>query len=139
MNIILVDDQQSNIKVLRYALVGMDNLDIYEAPNGEVAVELATKHEFDIILMDVNMPIMGGLEATKIIKGLNKHAIIVGISSDSELSTIHAMIKAGADDYLVKPIVAQIFRHRIKYYINAVYNDRLINYDGKPINAFNTQ
>jgi len=66
--ILIVDDNPFNILCLRALLKNFNFLIISEAHNGKEAVNSAVKENYDLILMDVNMPIMDGFEATKIIK-----------------------------------------------------------------------
>lgn len=79
-----------------------DILIMGEASNGQEVVELARKNHPDIILMDVNMPVMGGIEATQIIKSEMPHIRIIGLSLHESEEVAKNMQNAGATAYLKK-------------------------------------
>lgn len=76
------------------------------AENGQEAVEIARHQTFDLIVMDVNMPIMDGLTATRLIRegGANAETPIVVLSASARNEDQEAGLAAGADAYLNKPI-----------------------------------
>jgi predicted ATPase/signal transduction histidine kinase/CheY-like chemotaxis protein len=78
------------------------------ANNGKEALDLHEKEKFDLILMDIEMPVMNGCEATKAIRAreqqLGMYTIIVGISGNARKEKIEAAFECGMDDYLIKPI-----------------------------------
>ncbi|AHB41258.1 TPA: response regulator [Patescibacteria group bacterium] len=82
MMILIVDDEFPNRLFIQRLLKDLGILDIKMAINGNEAVELCKQYDFDIIFMDVKMPIMNGVEATRIIKEIKeKTPHIVGVSS----------------------------------------------------------
>jgi CheY-like chemotaxis protein len=83
----------------------LDKLNItYDiANNGLEAVKLAQKNSYDLILMDINMPIMGGEEATKEIRKFNNIPIIA-LTANSLDGDKEKFLKAGMNDYLSKPL-----------------------------------
>lgn len=77
------------------------------AENGQLAVQLAKSQRFDLIIMDVNMPVMDGLTATQLIReggGVNVDTPIVVLSASARVEDHEAGLAAGADAYLNKPI-----------------------------------
>lgn len=77
------------------------------AENGQIAVEVAGRERFDLIVMDVNMPVMDGLSATRAIRGAagpNTETPIVVLSASARREDHQAGLDAGADAYLNKPI-----------------------------------
>ena len=89
---------------------------VAEAEDGETAVNLAEEIMPDLILMDVNMPGMGGLEATRIIKDRMPYARIVVLTASEDDELLFEAIKAGAQAYLVKSLepsqfVAEVRAH----------------------------
>jgi signal transduction histidine kinase/CheY-like chemotaxis protein len=92
--------------------------------NGQKAFELRRESDFDIIFMDIDMPLMNGLEATSKIlyyEGVNqfKHVPIVALTADSDDNAKEKYLKAGMDDYHLKPIDAkQIYDSVQKYCID---------------------
>lgn len=73
-----------------------------EAANGREAVELARQVHPDVIIMDINMPEMNGIEATRQITSENPHVHVIGLSMHGQTDMIHAICQAGADSYLSK-------------------------------------
>lgn len=102
-SVLLVDDHTSFRSTLRKSLAAC-GFNVDEARSGEEAVEAAQSNTFDLVLLDVNMPGMGGVEACCSIRDLIPRAGIVMISvRDNEDDKIRAL-EAGADDYITKPV-----------------------------------
>jgi CheY-like chemotaxis protein len=77
------------------------------AENGQLAIEAASQQRFDLIVMDVNMPVMDGLSATRAIRagdGPNRDTPLVVLSASARSEDHQAGLDAGADAYLNKPI-----------------------------------
>ena len=77
------------------------------AENGQVALELLEKEEFDLVLMDLQMPVMDGFDAAKGIRGLNnnnKSVPILAVSADAASETIRRCMDAGMNDHISKPL-----------------------------------
>ncbi|KAK1259862.1 Histidine kinase 1 [Acorus gramineus] len=82
--------------------LGVDSLDV---ENGKQAVDLfLAGGKFDIVLMDREMPVMNGIEATKILRSMGMKTKIVGVSANSEKKDIKEFMDAGIDEFLPKPI-----------------------------------
>ena len=106
MRLLIVDDNLINQKFLYYSL--KKYFEIETVNNGLEAVDLLEKQDFDVVLMDLTMPVMDGADATWQIreseKFRNKHIpIILVTTNDFEHERVRCM-ESGADDYLVKPI-----------------------------------
>ena len=76
-------------------------------PDGQRAVEMAGSHDWDIILMDVQMPGMGGLEATRAIRSASNRTSIIGLSAFAFHKDVEEALKAGMNGYLKKPFSPQ--------------------------------
>jgi two-component system sensor histidine kinase BarA len=106
LNVLAVDDHPANLKLLNILLEDLD-IAISNATDGKEAIELADSRKFDLILMDIQMPIINGLNATKIIREkstLNKKTPIVAITAHAMADEKEAIFKSGMDDYIAKPI-----------------------------------
>jgi signal transduction histidine kinase/CheY-like chemotaxis protein len=106
MTVLLVDDTAMNRQLVRLMLGSLD-LDITEAANGAEAIRLAENRPFDLILMDIRMPEIDGLEATRTIRagqGANRNTRIVALTADVEPENLAACGEAGIDGVLPKPI-----------------------------------
>ncbi|OYX58518.1 MAG: hybrid sensor histidine kinase/response regulator [Brevundimonas subvibrioides] len=105
LNILVVEDHPVNRMILE-AWLGSAGHSTATAENGQIAVDMAGKQRFDLIIMDVNMPVMDGLSATRLIrtKGPNAETPIAVLSASARHEDHQAGLEAGADAYLNKPI-----------------------------------
>ena len=110
--ILIVDDAQQVRRVLRTALSSA-GYTIYEAGTGEEAIESIRTSTPDAILLDVNMPGMGGLEACREIRRSLDVPILMLTVRNAERDKVLAL-DAGADDYVVKPFGMQELLARIR-------------------------
>lgn len=100
-NILICDDEKDIVSALKiYLNTGEYNL--FTAYNGFEAVELTKKEEIHLILMDIMMPIMDGIEAMKEIRAFSNAPIILLTAKSEDIDKI-AGLDAGADDYITKP------------------------------------
>jgi CheY-like chemotaxis protein len=90
--------------------------------NGEEALKLASKEKFDLILMDMQMPIMNGFEATEKIKKLPNYqnTPIIALTAFAMKGDREKCLEAGATDYIPKPIDSKEFLEKVKYYTSTV-------------------
>jgi two-component system, OmpR family, KDP operon response regulator KdpE len=101
-SVLVVDDEPSLRKVLRTSLSAC-GFTVDEARSGEEALGAAQNHAFDLVLLDINMPGIGGVETCRRIRDLTPRAGIVMVTvRDQEDDKVHAL-EAGADDYVTKP------------------------------------
>jgi len=103
IRIMLVDDHSQihrGLSVLQDT--NDDLLLVAHASNGEEAVQLCINQPLDIIIMDVIMPVMGGIEATQIIHERYPDIKVLALSSFQDQDSVHQMIKAGAVGYVLK-------------------------------------
>lgn len=103
IRLLLVDDQSLFREALRTLLSLQEDFEIVaEAENGERAVTLAKTHQPDVILMDLRMPVMGGVEATRQVLAARSSARVVVLTTFEEDEEIFAALRAGALGYLLK-------------------------------------
>ena len=100
-SILVVDDEQSIRRFLKVTLTS-ENYTIIEAVSGKEAVSLAAKYKPDIIILDLGLPDIDGVEVTRLLRQWTQVPIIILSVRDSEADKI-AALDAGADDYLTKP------------------------------------
>jgi signal transduction histidine kinase/DNA-binding response OmpR family regulator len=105
LRILVVEDNAVNQKVIT-ALLRRFGYDADLAPDGQVAVAAASERRYDIILMDVQMPTMDGLEATRAIRRLTgpHHPRIVAMTAHAMPEDRQVCLEAGMDDYVAKPV-----------------------------------
>lgn len=110
--ILVVDDEPQIRRVLKSAL-SSQGYEAFDARSGEEALEAIRQRRFDLVLLDVNMPGMGGLEACRQIRPTSDVAIIMLTVRDAELDKV-AALDAGADDYITKPFGTPELMARIR-------------------------
>lgn len=104
MQILIAEDNRLNQDLLRITLEKMGFSPVL-AENGKVAVDMLENQNFDLIFMDIQMPVLDGLEATRIIKEKykEKSPVIVALTADAIGGSKKAYIDSGMDDYISKP------------------------------------
>ena len=117
LSVLVVEDHPVNRMILE-AWMGSAGHAASTAENGQIAVDVAQHQAFDLIIMDVNMPVMDGLTATRMIRsgqGVNRDTPMVVLSASARSEDHQAGLDAGADAYLNKPIdfaaLAQLMTH----------------------------
>ena len=114
--ILLVDDRPENLLALEAALEDL-HCEVFKANSGQEALLMVLKHEFDLILLDVQMPEMDGFETAELIHGKKgfKHIPIIFITAISkEQQYIQRGYEVGAENYLFKPIEPDVLRSKVK-------------------------
>lgn len=103
LNILLVDDHQIIIDGLRLLINSVEGmLVIGDANNGKEAIELLEVLDTDVVLMDIDMPVMNGLDATKTIKTRHKNIKVLILSMHCDGGMVKELIGIGADGYIMK-------------------------------------
>lgn len=115
--ILVAEDDDSNFKLIK-AIIGK-KCDIEWAKNGQEMVELFQQHQdkTKAMLMDIKMPVMNGLEATKIIRESNKDIPIIMQTAYAFSSDKDNAMQAGATEVLVKPITLGVLRSTLSKYL----------------------
>ena len=120
--ILLVDDEKDILDFLQYNLK-KENFKIYKTTNGLEAIEIAKKENPDIIVLDMMMPTMSGIEICEILrskKQFNETLIVFLTAKNSDEAEIESF-QIGADDYISKPIRTKVFIQRIKSLLDRRY------------------
>jgi YesN/AraC family two-component response regulator len=105
LNILLVDDNKHFLQALKYMVEESSNekIDrIYQANNGVEALSILKKQHVDVVFMDIEMPEMNGIEATKKATELNRFLTIIALSFHQEMEYVMQMLEAGARNYIIK-------------------------------------
>src|SRR5499426_720844 len=110
--IMIVDDDPQIRRVLRTALVAQ-GYEIVDARNGEEALEKLRGEKVDLVILDMNMPGMGGLETCRMLRSTSDISIIMLTVRDAESDKVEAL-DAGADDYMTKPFSSPELLARIR-------------------------
>jgi two-component system response regulator HydG len=104
LNVLIVDDDQGLRFSVRETLAQTGNFEITEAFDGMHAVEQARAKHFDLVLLDVDMPRLNGMEALKLIKEHDPSTIIIIMTAYASIDDAVRAVKEGAYDYISKPI-----------------------------------
>jgi two-component system, cell cycle response regulator DivK len=116
--VLAVEDQEDNMQILRDAIVNA-GYEIIEAENGEQALALAAKHRPDLILMDIQIPIIDGYEATRRIKAdpALRSIPIIAVTSHALDGGEQKARAAGCDDFVAKPYSPRQLLAKIRQYL----------------------
>jgi two-component system response regulator NreC len=135
-SILLVDDHQLVLDGLVSIINELEDFEIVaSATNGKEGVQLAETFNPNIILMDIDMPVMNGLEATRQIKAQKKETKVIILTMHNEVSLIKKVMEIGADGYLLKNADREEFYNALcsvskgKSYFSAEVTERLLNPD----------
>jgi signal transduction histidine kinase/CheY-like chemotaxis protein len=112
MHILVVEDNAVNMMVVSKMLLKW-NATVSKASNGLEAVELAAKHQYDVILMDLQMPIMDGLTATSHIRKTNNTTPIIALTATTDESLTNSLSQKGINDVVQKPFVPEDLYNKI--------------------------
>ncbi len=117
---VLIAEDSSVIQNLTKKILQMQNFDISAAKNGQQVLDVLQDEHFDIILMDINMPVMDGMECTRNIRAMTdpeKARIpIIAITGNAKNYSIAEFKEAGIDDYLPKPLNFDVLVEKVKKY-----------------------
>lgn len=102
-HVLVVEDNEINQKVVTGLLAHM-GLTCQTAANGSIAVGLVTSQPFDLVLMDYQMPVMNGLDATRAIRAQGYTLPIIGLTANAFVDDREACLAAGMNDFLAKPV-----------------------------------
>ncbi len=126
MDILIVDDNNSNRMIMKYLLddYAENNsgiiFNIQEACDGLEALQMCKENSYDIVFMDIMMPNMDGIEATKRIRVIDTKTMIIAVSAMDDNESKKLILNNGAEDYISKPINADVFVSRMDNYITLV-------------------
>ncbi len=116
--VMLAEDNDMNRFIALHSLSHVGCI-VSEATNGKEAVELARKEAFDLILMDIQMPEMDGLEATRIIRNeLKIDTPVIALTANAFKHDIDKYLANGINDYVIKPYDEQDFYRKISHYFS---------------------
>ena len=113
--VLVAEDNDSNFILMTYILKKYYQFE--RAKNGQEAVEMAEKNTYDIVLMDIKMPIMDGLEATKAIKEKFPDLPIIALTANAFDSDRQLALEAGCNDFISKPVSSDLCLQTIKEFV----------------------
>ncbi|WP_158841249.1 response regulator transcription factor [Saccharothrix deserti] len=111
-SVLLVEDDEHIRQALGLAL-GDEGFGVTDAVSGEDALELLSADEFDVVLLDLMLPGVDGLEVCRTLRARGDLPIII-VTARTDAADVIAGLEAGADDYVTKPLVASVLAARIR-------------------------
>jgi len=116
---ILVAEDNPDNRALLALLIERTGAQVHFVENGEAAVDSAQRQLFDLVLMDMQMPVMGGLDATELLRLTGFAEPIVALTANATAADREAALAAGCDDFLTKPIDQNAFFACLSHYLPA--------------------
>jgi len=104
-NVLIVDDNKHFLEAFEFMLrdiMGDGISNIYKVSNGKESLQFLENTSVDVIFMDLDMPVMNGIQATKIVVDKYRFISVIAVSFHNEMQSIRDMIEAGARNYLIK-------------------------------------
>jgi CheY-like chemotaxis protein len=101
-SILLVDDEAHIRKFISLLLRHLGVTRIFEAANGSIALEVYNRETPDLVMLDVNMPVMDGIETLRALKAINPDCVVVMLTSLANRQTIDEAVALGAANYIRK-------------------------------------
>lgn len=115
IKILICDDQSLFREALRTLLSAYSDLEVIgEASNGEEAIRFTITHSPDVVLMDLRMPVMDGVEATRRLNQLGKNTRVIVLTTFDDDETVFEGLRAGAVGYLLKDVSSEKLVEAIK-------------------------
>ncbi len=115
IRVMIVDDHQVVRRGLEACLETFDDIQLVaQATDGAQAVDICTDAHPDVILMDIRMPQMNGIEATRTILGKHRDVRVIALTSYKDRENVHGMVEAGASGYLLKDTPIDDLAHIIR-------------------------
>ncbi len=131
--ILLVDDEESIQKLLAYPLE-REGYRVLQARDGEEALERFASERVDLVVLDIMLPKLDGLEVCKRLRAESEVPIIMLTARDDELDKVLGL-ELGADDYITKPFSIREFRSRVRALLRRAAVSRQVDQDGELISA----
>lgn len=116
MKILVVDDSSTMRRIIINVLkqLGFSSDIIYQAENGREGLEKYKEHKPNLILLDINMPEMNGLDLLKEIRKINEESHIIMVTTEGGKDMVLKALKAKANNYIIKPFTSEILKSKIK-------------------------
>jgi two-component system nitrate/nitrite response regulator NarL len=115
LRVVIVDDEPLFLEMVQAMLDAEEGIEVVgRAPDGKKGVEAAAALDPDVVVMDVSMPVMNGIDATRAIREQNPSACILILTGGSDIAEIDRARKAGAAGYLTKERIASDLVNEIR-------------------------
>ena len=113
MKVLIVDDEEMAIKLVEHQLK-LDGFEVITTTDGREAMDLIKSEEPDLVVSDIMMPFMSGLDLLELIKSEKKKIPVILVSALDDVEVIQTAIGMGADDFVIKPVNMDELTLRVK-------------------------
>jgi len=117
LKVLLVEDNMINIKIAQ-KIMGQWDIEVDLAENGLIGVEKFNANTYDVILMDLSMPVMDGYEATTIIREKDKMIPIIALTASASFGYLDRAMQIGINEYIIKPFNPKELNMKLRRYYN---------------------
>ncbi len=120
--ILYVEDNPANLKLMMAALSRLENVELFSANDAELGLDIVSNEEIDLVLMDINLPGIDGIEAMRRLR-MNSdtcHIPVIAVTANAMKSDIKQGQEAGFEDYLTKPLDIRKTMGIVKGYLEKV-------------------
>ncbi len=141
MRVLIVDDQATNRAILVWLLED-EGHEVIEASDGKEAIELYNQHDIDVVLMDVMMPVMDGLEATKRIKEIQRdgnYVPIIFLTALDDDKALSQCLESGGDDFLAKPYNDAVLKSKMAAHMRIRELTKVITQNNQELTLHNSR
>lgn len=116
MKVLVVDDSTTMLRILKNTLmrIGIKEENITTAEDGQQAIDAYNTSTFDFIMTDWNMPNVTGLEFVRYVRSKDKDINIIMVTTEGGKSEVITALKAGVNNYIVKPFTPQVLREKLE-------------------------
>lgn len=122
MKILLIEDEPALVSVIVRGLAE-SGIEVSAATDGHTGLEMALKHQFDLIILDLMLPGMGGIQVCRELRKTNAEVPVIMLTALSSTENIVTGLDSGADDYLVKPFKFAELEARIRTHVRRSQKD----------------
>ena len=112
-HILVVDDDRSIREALERGL-RLEGFDVQTVENGQLAIDQVEENLPSLMILDINMPVMNGIQVTKYLRAMNVDIPICVLSARDEITDRVSGLEAGADDYIIKPFAFEELLARVR-------------------------
>jgi len=119
MNVLVVDDSEMTRMIAKKTLRSFGINDVFEAEDGQKALEIFNQQQIDVAFSDWNMPNMNGLELLQEIRKVNKEVPVIMVTTEGSKDKVTDAIQYGVNDYLVKPFTPDSLREKLGKWVGA--------------------
>ncbi|HWA64027.1 MAG TPA: response regulator, partial [Caulobacteraceae bacterium] len=120
--VLLAEDNPINAMLAR-TLLQREGCSVDHVQNGEAALQALAAHRYDLVLMDVRMPVMGGIDATRALRARGVPSPVVALTANAYEDDRRACLAAGMDDFLIKPLSPEALRAALERWTGGGWTD----------------